>query len=63
MTPKEKAIEIYEQMFSAHYKMDYYPAVACAVKAVEFLINESVFNEMLESVKFWESVKAELEKL
>ncbi|KAA0126430.1 hypothetical protein FY557_17420 [Chryseobacterium sp. SN22] len=63
MTPKEKAREIYEKMFSAHYKMDHYPTVACAVQAVELIITESIFNEMSESVKFWESVKAELKKI
>jgi hypothetical protein len=62
MTPKEKAIELYEKMLRVEYPL---AAKHCALIAVDEVIealHEHHWQNRL-TIDYWEEVKHELEKL
>lgn len=64
MTPKEKAIELFDKMLNEIDKTcdDYFTAKQCALIAVDEIIKDKkMFNQI--SVEYWEEVKQEIEKL
>lgn len=69
-SPQEKATEIFDRMYQVDYIMGYYPicfdtAKQCALIAVDEIINSHPQSPMTfeGSYKYWEQVKAEIEKL
>ena len=70
MTPKEKAIELFDKMHEKIYNGDMYDdlyrAQQCALIAVEE-IKEAIFWHPFESpnfqLEYWQEVKQEIEKL
>lgn len=65
MTPKEKAIELYEKMRREEYPL---PAKWCVLIAVDEIIDVLVdlsFSEFtfINDVVYWQEVKQEIEKL
>jgi hypothetical protein len=75
MTPKEKAIELVDK-FLRTYKVSLYPpfnkasdeAKQCALIAVDEIINANPHSNPLNTnvystMKYWQEVKQELEKL
>jgi hypothetical protein len=70
MTPKEKAIEMYDKMLNSDIMdMTWYCAKQCALIAVEEIIaaiptqpsvNET---ERIDAIMYWIAVKQEIEKL
>jgi hypothetical protein len=68
MTPKEKAIELYEK-FSGFipqksWASKNYSAMECALIAVDEILNEyNDFMQTREQFGYWEEVKQEIEKL
>ena len=64
MTPKEKATELTCKYFNLIFlDLDYDQAQQCALIAVDELINDSISNLNVNSHKYWEAVKQEIEKL
>ena len=69
MTPKEKAVELFNKMYQAkdilfQKKMDKYQAKQCALIAVDEILD--VLFQIFESYEeriFWQEVKQEIEKL
>jgi len=62
MTPKEKAIELYEKMLRVEYPL---AAKHCALIAVDEVIealHEHHWQNRL-TIDYWEEVKKEIEKL
>ena len=55
MTPKEKAVELFNKMFYSSRSIEVEQAKKCALIAVEELIKET-------GSKYWYSVKQELEQ-
>ena len=64
MTPKEKATELTCKYFNLIFlDLDYDQAQQCALIAVDELINDSIANLNVNSHKYWEVVKKEIEAL
>jgi len=71
MTPKEKAQELVQRFtkiesFHIHERVIFMPlpeAKQCALIAVDELINDSINNLNVNSHKYWQEVKQEIEKL
>lgn len=67
MTPKEKAISLYESFYpQVQWKMGQEDckdrAKQCALIAVDEVINSAIFK-WLEDEIYWEEVKQEIDKL
>ena len=75
MTPKEKAIELYNKFFKTvpfltagcHPLDDYNAAKQCALIAVDEIINvltdiNGIYN-ITPAITYWQEVKKEIEKL
>ena len=69
MTPKEKANELIEEYLSLNDNFnkpiitDEQDAVKCAIIAVDEIIKANPYSHVGNStIKFWQSVKSELEK-
>ena len=69
MTPKEKAIELFDKYMKFEFKTHWVDtqreyAKQCALIAVDLLISETFLDFYVTHPKpFWEEVKTELEKL
>jgi hypothetical protein len=69
MTPKEKAIELYNKFYNTsshphHVESRQQIAKQCALIAVDEILNNDGFTQFDEYLtKFWQEVKQELEKL
>jgi hypothetical protein len=73
MTPKEKAIELFNKM--CDYKLDHSDAKRCVLIAVDEILNtlkifpekdttsKSVVNFSVSRIMYWVIVKQEIEKL
>ena len=66
-TPLEKADELVKRMYAVHSysasDITLYFARQCALIAVDELINDSIANLNVNSHKYWEVVKKEIEAL
>ena len=69
MTPKEKAIELYNRFYMLECKIETYTtadteySVQCALIAVDYIIRLAKrFRDPLV-IKYWQEVKQEIEKL
>jgi hypothetical protein len=65
MTPKEKAIELYEKMLRVEYPL---AAKHCALIAVDMVIEccrqyDELNETFVTQINHWQEVKQELEKL
>ena len=60
MTPEEKAIELYNQMYD--YSLFEEEAKMCAIIAVDELIKVAKFFKLYEEILYWQLVKKELTK-
>ena len=63
MTPKAKAIELYNKYMQMPFPTHTDRAKQCALIAVDELINDSINNLNVNSHKYWEVVKQEIENL
>jgi hypothetical protein len=67
MTPKEKAKELVDKMFSLSYHLHAFPAKQCALIAVDEIIQlrKGYFDciNPMQDEKYWQEVKQEIEKL
>lgn len=74
MTPKSKAIEIFDRMFSSSRNIEEFEAKQCALVAVNEILQiqwyhseptcfDDLANEYKEKSVFWNEVKSEIEKL
>ena len=66
MTPKEKAEELVNKMFSLSYHLHAFPAKQCALIAVDEIINyllDSDWALINNKAYYWQEVKQEIEKL
>jgi hypothetical protein len=69
MTPKEKAIELFEKMvleFPLQNNTNanvYYIAKQCALIAVDEILNVCEFHRLSAEKDWWQEVKKEIEKL
>lgn len=64
MTPKEKAIELVEKMFSLS-TANAFPAKQCAIIAVDEILKavESDWSFMEKRKEYWQKVKIEIQNL
>jgi hypothetical protein len=69
MTPKEKAQELFEKMYTCYQgHLDAYTAKQCALIAVNEIINSNPHSNPMNTYGFstmayWQEVKHEIEKL
>jgi hypothetical protein len=71
MTPKEKAIELFEKMAFSCRECDYESnAKQCALIAVDEIIQGYEFDSLdiehkriIDNINYWDKVKQEIEKL
>ena len=64
MTPKEKALELYNKMYD--YSLFEEEAKRCALIAVDEILNNIDFTSMIngtDDYNYWQEVKQEIEKL
>jgi hypothetical protein len=65
MTPKEKALEIFNKMYNCELDISYYAAKQCALIAVEEILKSrpKITLSQLYYSDYWQEVKQEIEKL
>jgi hypothetical protein len=66
MTPKEKAEELFNKMFSIDElfgSVGVHEAKQSALIAVDEIIKAHIHNEGVRHLKWWQEVKQEIEKL
>ena len=68
MTPKEKAIELYNKMYD--YSLFEEEAKRCALIAVDEILNGYEFDSLdiehkriMDNINYWDKVKQEIENL
>ncbi len=66
MTPKEKAQELVDKMYSKSQPdngMSYYEAIDCALIAVDEILSINSVDKDYDLSNYWQEVKQEIEKL
>jgi hypothetical protein len=63
MTPKQKAIKLYNNYMEMPYPTHSDRAKQCALIAADELIEESIGYLSIERNKYWKEVKKEIKKL
>ncbi len=63
MTPKEKAMQIFNSMCNSVDELLPFDVKECALIAVDEMIEESIGYLSIKRNKYWKKVKQEIEKI